>query len=224
MVHVYAAAAALLLVGGAAGAQTVATPAQPAAVAPIAAPVTGQAVLRTGTEVPLKLTEELTTKGKKLKIGQRVHLETAEPLLVQGTTVVPAGTPAVGELTEVRNKGMWGKSGHFAARLLYLTVDGRQVRLSGGFDDKGTAGGIGATAVSALVFLPAGFFMTGTSAHLAVGTPVKGFVDEDVPLAFAAAAPAPLAVTPVAATPIVAAAAAAPVAAAVPVAAVAPAK
>ncbi len=219
MVHVYAAAAALLLVGGAAGAQTVATPAQPETVAPIAAPVTGQAVLRTGTEVPLKLTEELTTKGKKLKIGQRIHLETAEPLLVQGTTVVPAGTPAVGELTEVRNKGMWGKSGHFAARLLYLTVNGRQVRLSGGFDDKGTAGGIGATAVSALVFLPAGFFMTGTSAHLAVGTPVKGFVDEDVPLAFAAAAPAPLAVTP-----IVAAAAAAPVAAAVPAAAIAPAK
>ncbi|WP_277979537.1 hypothetical protein [Sphingomonas phyllosphaerae] len=217
MIYLYAAAAALLLVGGAAGAQTggaagaqtVAVPAQPAAVAPIAAPMTGQAVLRTGTEVPLKLTEELTTKGKKLKIGQRIHLETAEPLLVQGTTVVPAGTPAVGELTEVRNKGMWGKSGHFAARLLYLTVNGRQVRLSGGFDDKGTAGGIGATAVSALVFLPAGFFMTGTSAHLAIGTPVKGFVDEDVP---------------VAATPIVAAAAAAPVAAAVPVAAVAPAK
>jgi hypothetical protein len=224
MIHLYAAAAAVLLVGGAARAQTVAAPAQPEAVAPIAAPVTGQAVLRTGTEVPLKLTEELTTKGKKLKIGQRVHLETAEPLLVQGTTVVPAGTPAVGELTEVRNKGMWGKSGHFAARLLYLTVNGRQVRLSGGFDDKGTAGGIGATAVSALVFLPAGFFMTGTSAHLAIGTPVKGFVDEDVPLAFAAAAPAPLAVTPAAATPIVAAAAAAPVAATVPVAAVAPAK
>ncbi|MBW6527967.1 hypothetical protein KZ813_14075 [Sphingomonas sp. RHCKR7] len=224
MIYMYAAAAALLLVGGAAGAQTVAAPVQPEAVAPIAAPVTGQAVLRTGTEVPLKLTEELTTKGKKLKIGQRVHLETAEPLLVQGTTVVPAGTPAMGELTEVRNKGMWGKSGHFAARLLYLTVNGRQVRLSGGFDDKGTAGGIGATAVSALVFLPAGFFMTGTSAHLAIGTPVKGFVDEDVPLAFAAAGPAPLAVTPAAATPIVAAAAAAPVAAAVPVAAVMPAK
>ena len=223
MIYLYAAAAALLLVGGAAGAQTVAAPAQTAAVAPIAAPMTGQAVLRTGTEVPLKLTEELTTKGKKLKIGQRIHLETAEPLLVQGTTVVPAGTPAVGELTEVRNKGMWGKSGHFAARLLYLTVNGRQVRLSGGFDDKGTAGGIGATAVSALVFLPAGFFMTGTSAHLAVGTPVNGFVDEDVPLAFAAAAPAPLTVTPMVTTPIVAAAAA-PVADAVPVSAVAPAK
>ncbi|MGK6322803.1 hypothetical protein ACMGDM_06925 [Sphingomonas sp. DT-51] len=211
MILPFAAAAALLLVCGSAAAQTdsIVTP------SPIAAPATGQAVLRSGTEVPLKLAEELTTKGKKLKLGQRVRLETAEPVLVQGTTVIPAGMPAVGEITEVRNKGMWGKSGHFAARLLYVTVNGRQVRLSGQFDDKGTAGGIGATAVSALVFLPAGFFMTGTSARLPVGAPVKGFIDEDVPLAFAAAAPAPLAV-PAAAAPsisLVAAAAAVPVAA-----------
>ena len=30
--------------------------------------------------------------------------------------------PGVGEITDVRNKGMWGKSGHLAARLLYVTV------------------------------------------------------------------------------------------------------
>ena len=77
---------------------------------------------------------------------------------------------------------MWGKSGKFTARLLYMTVNGRQIRLSGGFDDKGTAGGVGAVAVSAIVFLPAGFFMTGTSAQLPAGTVVKGFIDEDVPL------------------------------------------
>jgi hypothetical protein len=87
---------------------------------------------------------------------------------------------------------MWGKSGHLGARILYVTVNGRQVRLSGSFDDKGVAGGVGAAAVSALVFLPAGFFMTGTSAQVPVGTIVKAFVDEDVPLAMSAAAPAPL--------------------------------
>jgi hypothetical protein len=100
----------------------------------------------------------------------------------------------VGEITNVRNKGMWGKSGRFVARILYVTVNGRQIRLSGGFTDKGTAGGIGAVAVSAIVFLPAGFFMTGTSARLPIGTPVKGFVDEDVSLAIAATSPEPLVV------------------------------
>ena len=164
-------------------------------VAPIAAPVTTNAILRTGTEVPLRLSEELTTQGKKLRVGQRFRLETAAPVVVQGVTVIPAGSPAVGEVTDVRNKGMWGKSGHLAARVLYVTVNGRQIRLTGAFDDKGVAGGVGAVAVSALVFLPAGFFMTGTSARVPVGAAVKGFVDEDVQLSLAAAAPAPMVVS-----------------------------
>jgi len=156
---------------------------------PIAPPVQANAVLRIGTELPLRLLEELTTQGKRLRVGNRFRLETSEPVIVNGVTVIPAGSPAVGEITDVRNKGMWGRSGKFTARLLYLTVNGRQIRLSGGFDDKGVAGGIGAVAVSAIVFAPAGFFMTGTSARVPSGTVVKSFIDEDVPLALPAVAP-----------------------------------
>jgi hypothetical protein len=55
------------------------------------------------------------------------------------------------------------------------------------------------------VFLPAGFFMTGTSARMPIGTPLKAFLDEDVPISFAAnAAPAPLVVE---AAPVIASAA-----------------
>ena len=87
--------------------------------APIAAPASNAAILRIGTPVPLRLSdEELTTKGKKLRVGQRFHMETAEPVIVQGVTVVPVGSPAMGEITDVRNKGMWGKSGHLAGRAL----------------------------------------------------------------------------------------------------------
>jgi len=111
---------------------------------------------------------------------------------MNGVNVIPVGTPAVGEITDVRNKGMWGKSGHLAARILYMTVYGRQIHLSGTFDEKGSAGGAGAVAVSALVFLPAGFFMTGTSAKVPAGTVVKSFLEEDVPLAMPAAAQVPL--------------------------------
>jgi len=84
-----------------------------------------------------------------------------------------------------------------ARKSLELSLkDGKKVLI----DDKGVAGGVGAVAVSAIVFLPAGFFMTGTSAMLPAGTAVKGFIDEDVPLNLVAAAPAPLTVgAPVAA-------------------------
>jgi hypothetical protein len=174
--------------------------------APISAPATTNAILRVGTEVPLRLSEELTTKGKKLRVGDRFHLETSEPIMVQGVNVIPVGSPAVGEITDARNKGMWGKSGHLAARILYVTVNGRQIRLSGTFDDKGVAGGVGAVTVSALVFLPAGFFMTGTSARVPAGSIVKSFVDEDVPLAMPVAAEAPLQVAAPAAMTVPAAA------------------
>ncbi len=186
-------ACALCLLPASAYAQTAAP-----TVAAIAPPATSGAVLRVGTKVPLKLAETLTTKGKQLRVGQRFQLEVAEAVLVDGQMVIPAGTPGVGEITDVRNKGMWGKSGHLSARVLYVTVNGRQVRMTGAFDDKGTAGT--AAVVGAVVLLPiAGFLMTGTSAMLPLGAPVAGFVDEDVPLNFAAIAPAPLTVgTPVA--------------------------
>jgi hypothetical protein len=169
-------------------AQSIAPP-PPALIASLPA---NRAILRAGTEVPLILSEEITTKGKKLHVGQRVRMETAEAVFVQGINVIPVGSPAVGEITDVENKGMWGKSGHVGIRALYTTVNGRQIRLSGSVDDKGVAGGVGAVAVSAIVFLPAGFFMTGTSAKLPLGTAIKGFLDEDVPLEIAPAALAPM--------------------------------
>lgn len=150
--------------------------------------------LRAGTSVPLKTLTELSTKGKKLRVGDRFNLEVAEPVMVNGVTVIPVGSPATGEITSVRNKGMWGKSGAIEVRMLYVTVNGRQIRLSGATDDKGVTGTAG--VVGAVVLLPiAGFFLTGTSAVIPAGSSVTGFVQEDVPLSFAkSAAPAPMVV------------------------------
>lgn len=190
------------LIACAAGAQAQSTSTEPVvsntpapSVVPQVAP-SGQAVLRTGTEVPLRLSEQLTTKNKAVRVGQRFRMTVAEDIKVDGQTVIPVGSPAVGEITDVRNKGMWGKSGHIGAQILYVQVNGRQIRLSGTFDDKGVTGTAGVVAAIALVPI-AGFFTTGTSANIPSGGAVKGFVDEDVPLSFAApAAPAPLVVAP----------------------------
>ena len=147
-----------------------------------------QNVLRTGTEVNLRLKEPLTTAGKKLRVGYRFQMEVADPVMVNGQVVVPTGSPALGEITEVRNKGMWGKSGHLTGSVLYVNVNGRQIRLTGTFDDKGVTGT--AAVVGAVLLIPVvGFFTTGTSAHIPVNAPIKAFIGEDVPLAFVATAP-----------------------------------
>lgn len=174
-------------------------PAPAVVVAPVVA-VPVAAVLRAGTPIALKMAEVLTTKGKNLRVGQRFQLETAEDISVNGQVVVPAGSPATGEVTTVRNKGMWGKSGGINARLLFVRANGQQIRLTGQMDDKGKTGTAG--VVGAIAFVPlAGFFVTGTSAEIPLGAPINGFIDEDVPVAFAAeTAPSAMMVVPAAAT------------------------
>jgi hypothetical protein len=106
-------------------------------------------------------------------------MEVAETLNLNGKIVIPSGSPVQGEITEVRNKGMWGKSGHITAWVLYATVGGRQVRLSGSFDDKGVTGTAG--VVGAIILVPVvGFFITGTSARIASGSVAGAFLDEDI--------------------------------------------
>lgn len=154
-----------------------------------AEPVQTTAYLRAGTTVPVRTLEELTTKGKKLKAGQRFNIEVAEAVMLHGKVVIPAGSRGVGEVTSVRNKGMWGKSGNIDARILYVRVGEQQIRLTGTVNDKGVTGTAG--VVGAIAFVPiAGFFTTGTSAVIPINTPVNAFTDEDIPVTFAGGVPA----------------------------------
>ncbi len=204
--------------------QKVTAPAPPVAEVPPATvavlePVAQQNVMRSGTEVALVTREELTTKHKKLRVGQRFQMEVASNVEMNGVVIIPIGTPAVGEVTDVRNKGMWGKSGYINGRVISLRLGDRQIRLTGTFDDKGTTGTAG--VVGAVAFVPiAGFFMTGTSAQIPTGSPVKAFLDEDIAYRTVAVQPQVIEV-PVAATATPVASPAAP--AANPPATVAPA-
>lgn len=139
-------------------------------------------VLRAGTEVLLIMSESINSNDKTLRPGKLVRMQVANPISLGGAVVIPAGTPATAEVTEVRRKGMWGKSGRIEARVLNARVGDRLVRLSGTFDDKGVTGTAG--VVGAVVLLPiAGFFLTGTSANIPAGSGVKAFLDEDLRIA-----------------------------------------
>ena len=180
--------------------QTVVQPAPVATIAPgavqatIVAPAT-QNVLRAGTEVPLRMEQSLDSNDKALREGQQVRMSGAGDVRLGNLVVIPAGSPATAEITDLRRKGMWGKSGRINARVLNVRVGDRLIRLTGTFDDKGVTGTAG--VVAAIAFVPiAGFFMTGTSAKIPAGGGVKGFLDEDLTIA----APAPVA-SPVVATP-----------------------
>ena len=195
-----------LLCATSAPAQQVTTAAPAAPTSGVILTATAPNVLRAGTPIALRMAEGLTTEKKKLRTGQRFQMEVAEAVVVNGVTVIPAGSPATGEVTQIRNKGMWGKSGYIGAQALFVRANGRQIRLTGQFDDKGVTGTAG--VVAAIAFVPiAGFFTTGTSAKIPAGSGVKAFIDEDIAFAVdPSATPAPMPV----ASPAPAAAAVAP--------------
>ena len=62
-------------------------------------------VLRAGTPVSLRMREKLSTKGEDLRAGYRFQMEVAEPVIINGVTVIPVGSPATGEVTDILNKG-----------------------------------------------------------------------------------------------------------------------
>jgi hypothetical protein len=131
------------------------------------------------------LSEPLTTNGKKLKVGQRVRLEVAQDVMLNGRLAIPARSPVEGVLTRVRNKGMWGKSGAIELKMNSVNVNGASIRLTGSMDDRGQTGTAG--VVGALVAIPvAGFFVTGTSAEMPLNMPGRAFLDQDIALAPAA--------------------------------------
>ena len=175
--------ASLLLFAAPVSAQTLVSPTvvQSQNVAIVPQQVAGN-VLRAGAPVPVVLSEFLTTKGKQLKVGQPVELEVAQDVLLNGRVVIPARSPVAGVLTEVRNKGMWGKSGAIRLHINSVNINGVSIRLKGDMDTRGETGTAG--VVGALVVLPvAGFFVTGTSAEMPLNMPGRAFLDQDIALA-----------------------------------------
>jgi len=141
-------------------------------------------VIHMGTPIQLETRDALTTEHKALQAGQQIEMDVLQPVMLGNQVVIPAGSRAVGEVTDVRNKGMWGKSGGITARVLYVEANGRQIRVTGSFTNRGETGTTG--VIASVAFVPvAGFFVTGTSAKIAPGTHVTAFIGEEVPVQFA---------------------------------------
>lgn len=174
----------------AAPAESTATqPADAPAAAPAGTPTASATHMLTGAEVRMVTRTELSSRTTLL--GDRFELEVTDDVAVNGMVMIPRGSVATGEVTRVRKKGGWGRSGILETRLVSVRVGDRQIRLQGAAGDRGRAGTaavVGAVLLSPLIVAPfVGFFVTGTSAVVPAQTVTVGYTDEDVPLEFAVA-------------------------------------
>jgi hypothetical protein len=81
-----------------------------------------------GTGVEIELLENISSES--LKAGQSVLFKLVHAVEVNGTTLLPAGTPFSGTVMSAKPSGHWGKAGAFDLRLDPLKLaDGTLVRV-----------------------------------------------------------------------------------------------
>ena len=134
--------------------------------APIAAPAR-TLLLPANSEVLLRMSEELSTKGGQVKEGQMFRLTVVHDVKVNGQTVIPMGTPATGEVTWKTGRAVFGKSGKMEIALRYIDLDGERIDLAGEYRQEGEGDTL--AAVGAVVLAAPLLVITGKSAIIPRG-------------------------------------------------------
>ncbi len=87
-----------------------------------------EATIPAGTRLAVRLDSTLSTNASRR--GDEVQAELAEPLVAEGRTIVPAGTPARGEVEDVVPSGRLAGQAQLAVSLTELDVGGSAVPVS----------------------------------------------------------------------------------------------
>ncbi|MBD59022.1 MAG: hypothetical protein CL808_02715 [Citromicrobium sp.] len=170
-----------------------ATAAQPSAVT--AAPIQafrreeqpGLAELPANTEIIVSFNQEVTTKGKTWSEGDQFDLTVEEDVMLGEYIVIPRGTRAVGRITWMTNKGMFGKSGKMDVEIEYLELAGRRIPLNGTYRQEGEGNTL-ATVGGVVMAGPFAAFITGKSGRIPAGREVSAYTEEAIPVAIEASA------------------------------------
>ncbi len=135
------------------------------------------------TPVELIATREVSTADAKP--GTPIKLQVRRPVLIGDRAVIPAGTPAWGEVVTATDAGGLGKSGKMTARLKHIQLGEVAIPIDGEISSKGRTGSVaGAVLTGGLV----GLFHRGNNAKIKAGEIVSSFVAEDIVLDFSGTA------------------------------------
>jgi hypothetical protein len=117
-------------------------PVKPAEVAPVAPPNPSEFTLRNGTPIHLKLSKTMSSATSH--VGDVVELQVAEEVIVDGLSVIPPGSAAIGLVTEAEPKRRMGHGGKlaFSVNFVRLKDDEKAVVRSFQETTSNSAGGI----------------------------------------------------------------------------------
>ncbi|MBB3034073.1 hypothetical protein [Alteriqipengyuania lutimaris] len=145
----------------------------------------GMAQLPANTEIIVRMNQEVTTKGKTWEEGDQFDLTVEEDVMLGEYIVIPRGTRAVGKITWMTNKGMFGKSGKMDIEIEYLDLGGRRIPLNGTYRQEGEGNTL--ATVGGVVLVPiSGFFITGKSGTIPEGREMTAYTEDAIELAISA--------------------------------------
>src|SRR3546814_2830795 len=88
---------------------------------------------------------------------------------VCSSDLIPAGSPAVGEVSRVRDNGLLGRSGKLDIKVSTVRTGGMDVPVRGQRNSQGKSGTLGAVGAG-IVFLPLAVIVRGKDVKLPAGT------------------------------------------------------
>jgi hypothetical protein len=117
--------------------------------------------LREGTEVQLKLAQDVNSRASKP--NEPIELSLASDLIVDGQIVARAGSRAMGTVVHAKKPDFWGEAGEVNIRVTFLKAGTTKVLL------RGAAGEVGTRYI----------VIRGSQAILKAGTLIKAYIAED---------------------------------------------
>lgn len=139
-------------------------------------------VLPAGTEISLKMSQMVTTKGNGWEEGDQFGLTVAAPVMLGDYVVIPAGTKAIGRITWMTSRGAFGKSGKMDIELEHLEMGGRRINLDGTYRQEGDGATLATVGGVILAGVFAGF-ITGKSGTIPQGRELVATLEDDLPVA-----------------------------------------
>jgi hypothetical protein len=137
------------------------------------------------TSVEIEIAEGVNSRTSR--IGDRFPIRLAEPLILNGRVIAPAGTAGVGEVVHAAKARAMGKAGELILAARYLELGGQRIPLrsfrygkSQGLDNSGA---VGVGNVVAAAVLPVAsvlaFVVAGGEVDIPAGTRANAKVSTD---------------------------------------------
>lgn len=156
-------------------------------VAPFEAAARTELVLPARTEVAFELLQAVSTRTAKP--GDRFELRVSQAVMVSGQVLIPAGSPALGEVIHAQKGGIFGKPGELLITVRHVEIAGQKIpmRLFQPRRARDKNGAVIAASIAIGIFAA---FIQGNDIEVPAGTAMVALVARDTPI------PAPTLSTP----------------------------